>query len=56
MRKCLDNLHLQNFNGENPGSMLNHEIYIPQKILGIRYNYGVVTSKAKDVEVSSTTH
>ena len=37
MRKFLDNLHLRNFNRENPGFMLNREIYMPRKIPGIRY-------------------
>ena len=37
MRKLLDNLHPQNFNRENPGFMLNHEIYMPRKIPGVRY-------------------
>ena len=37
MRKLLDNLHPQNFNSENPGFMLNREIYMPRKIPGIRY-------------------
>ena len=37
MQKCLSNLHSRNFNHKNPGSTLDREIYMSQKILGILY-------------------
>ena len=44
MQICLDNLYLQNFNHENPGSTLNREMYTLQKFLGIWYKLLLVYS------------
>ena len=35
--KTFGNLHSLNFNCENPGSMLNREIYMVRRIQGIQY-------------------